>query len=60
MIDARLRRLCEKKPSGKCNVPDCIHQKWLKGGSDRDELRVMFEKYDLDKDQTHTHRAPAS
>lgn len=24
----RLRRLCEKKPSGRCNVPEAIHVRW--------------------------------
>ena len=38
MIDARLRRLCELKPSGKC--------KWKKGGTSR----VWLDKLDLDKD----------
>ncbi|CAK9084674.1 unnamed protein product [Durusdinium trenchii] len=50
-IDAQLRRLCEKKPSGKLNVPMAVHELWLKGGKDRDELRVMFEQYDLNKEK---------
>lgn len=50
MIDARLRRLCEKKPSGKTNVPDAVHKQWAAGGKERDELRKMFEQYECDKE----------
>lgn len=49
MIDARLRRLCDKKPSGKCSVPQNIHDQWKLGGKARDELRMLLEKYDFDK-----------
>ena len=41
-IDAKLRRLCEQKPSGKLNVPRALHEMWLKGGQERDELRAAF------------------
>lgn len=51
MVDARLRRLCEKKPSGRIQVPQAIHEKWLKGGKERDELRKLLEEYDFDKEQ---------
>ena len=51
MVDARLRRLCEKKPSGKIQVPKAIHEQWLKGGKERDELRKLLEEYDFDKEQ---------
>lgn len=54
MVDARLRRLCEHKTSGKCNVPTAIHEAWKRGGASRDELRVWLEKYDLDK-ELHPH-----
>lgn len=50
MVDARLRRLREKKPSGKLNVPAAIHDQWQQGGKARDELRAFFEKYDLNKE----------
>ena len=50
MVDARLRRLCERKPSGKLNVPQAIHDQWIAGGKQRDELRALFESYDFDKD----------
>lgn len=38
----RLRRLCEKKPSGKCNVPPAIHEKWAK--STKAEKEAMIEE----------------
>ena len=50
MVDARLRRLCEKKPSGKLNVPQDIHNMWLAGGHSRDNLRALLEKFEFDKD----------
>jgi len=50
MVDARLRRLCEKKPSGKVQVPDSIHQQWLQVGKPRDELRQLLELYEFDKE----------
>ena len=40
----RLRRLCEKKPSGRCNVPPEIHQKWLHAS--RHERDAMIEELD--------------
>lgn len=30
--DNRLRRLCEKKPSGRCHVTDEVHRRWALGG----------------------------
>ena len=50
-VDARLRRLCERKPSGKLNVPLSIHEQWVQGGKSRDELRAMLEQNDFDKDR---------
>lgn len=49
-VDAQLRRLCERKPSGKLKVPVSIHEMWAKGGKDRDQLRQMLEQVELDKD----------
>lgn len=49
MVDARLRRLCERKKSGKIQVPDALHEAWLKGGTDRDALRALLEAADFDK-----------
>lgn len=52
MVDARLRRLCEKKPSGKLNVPQAVHEQWLQVGTPRDELRALLEEMDFNKDPT--------
>lgn len=38
----RLRRLCEIKPSGRCNVPDNVHKMW-KHGSKQDREAMMDE-----------------
>lgn len=46
----RLRRVCEKKPSGRCHVPDHIHQQWAKGGAERLALREQLETMNWDKD----------
>ena len=51
-IDAKLRRLCETKPSGRCNVPESIAKQWRAGGAARDELRKAFMVYELDKDRS--------
>ena len=50
MVDARLRRLCERKGSGKLKVPQAIHDAWAAGGKQRDELRALLEEYDFDQD----------
>lgn len=48
---ARLRRVCEKKPSGKLHVPEEIHQKWLaNSGKDREELLDALKQCNWDKD----------
>ncbi|OLQ08476.1 40S ribosomal protein S3-3 [Symbiodinium microadriaticum] len=46
----RLRRLCERKPSGKLNVPVSIHEQYMKGGSERDELQEALEDAGWKKD----------
>jgi hypothetical protein len=38
---ARLRRMCERKPSGKIHVPLEVHEKWLHGS--RDERDAMVD-----------------
>ena len=38
----RLRRLCEMKPSGRCNVPMAVHERWAK--STKDEKEAMIEE----------------
>ena len=34
----RLRRICERKPSGKLRVPESVHNDWALGGPTRDAL----------------------
>ena len=46
----RLRRLCERKPSGRINVPDSIHEQWAKGGAAKRALRDELERVGWDKD----------
>lgn len=49
----RLRRLCERKPSGRINVPEAIHLRWLNGGKhEREALIDELEKSGWDKDRT--------
>ena len=48
--DARLRRLCERKPSGKCHVTEEVHQQWLRGGASRKKLLKELESVDFNKD----------
>ena len=43
----RLRRICERKPSGRLHVPEEIHQQWLTG--DRDALMNMLAQTGWDK-----------
>ena len=48
---ARLRRICERKPSGRMHVPEHIHQRWKNGTkADRAELLEQLEAADWDKD----------
>ena len=48
---ARLRRLCEMKPSGKCSVPPEVHQRWKAGDkSEREAMVEEFEKANWAKD----------
>ena len=49
-MQARLRRMCEKKPSGKMNVPAFIHEMWAAGGAKREELAKVFEEVGENKD----------
>lgn len=49
--DARLRRLCERKPSGRCGVPETLHLKWKNGSrEERDELVDMLDSVEWQKD----------
>lgn len=41
---ARLRRLCDLKPSGKCSVPTEVHERWKRG--DKQEREAMVEEFE--------------
>ena len=41
---ARLRRLCEMKPSGRCAVPQAVRERWKKG--DKNEREAMIEEFE--------------
>ena len=41
---ARLRRLCEIKPRGKCAVPTEVHNRWKNG--DKTEREAMVEEFE--------------
>ena len=47
----RLRRLCERKPSGKLNVPQEVHDRWAQKGKARDERLEELEACDWDPDK---------
>lgn len=47
---ARLRRLCERKSTGKLKVPEEVHQLWRQGGHARDELCRILEESSWDQD----------
>ena len=46
----RLRRLCERKPSGKLNVPLEVHEMWRRGGVELEALLVALEEANFNKD----------
>ena len=48
-LEARLRRLCEKKPSGKIQVPEDVHQAWKAGGAQRENIMEIFVNSGCDK-----------
>ena len=47
--EARLRRLCEMKPSGKCHVSPEVHQQWARGGASRAKLMQQLQDCGFDK-----------
>ena len=47
--EARLRRLCEMKPSGKCHVSPEVHEQWARGGTSRAQLMKQLEDCGFDK-----------
>ena len=50
---ARLRRLCERKPSGRIFVPEEVHTKWKNANSDeRDAMVEVLEANNWSKDQS--------
>ena len=50
---ARLRRLCERKPSGRIFVPEEVHSKWKNASSDeRDAMVEILEANNWSKDQS--------
>lgn len=49
-MEGRLRRLCEKKPSGKLRVPEEVHAMWAKGGHTRKELLKKLQDAGWDED----------
>lgn len=51
--DAALRRVCERKPSGKLKVPESIHLKWKNGSrAERNELLQVLEESEWDQDHS--------
>ena len=49
----KFRRVCDRKKSGKLDVPMDIHQQFLEKGTARDRLLETFIKSSGDKDQLH-------
>ena len=47
--EARLRRLCETKPSGKCWVTKEVHDAWARGGASRAALLDQLESVGFNK-----------
>ena len=48
--NAKLRRICEMKPSGKIQVPKEVHDQWKLGGHGREQLLdVLVNKVNMDK-----------
>jgi len=52
----RLRRLCEVKPSGKCQVPASVHERWKHGSKeDKEAMIEELEKVNWSKDPFLNH-----
>lgn len=48
---ARLRRVCEQKPSGRCHVPAAVHEKWRKAShAEKLEMCDQLEAVAWDKE----------
>lgn len=53
--DARLRRMCERKPSGRLQVPEEVHNRWKTGSrEERDEMIDQLDAVEWQKD-IHTY-----
>ena len=49
--DARLRRLCERKPSGRLQVPEALHQKWKSASrEEKDNMVDILDSVGWNKD----------
>ena len=49
----RFRRLCEVKPSGRCNVPTEVHERWKKSTKEEKEAMIEeLERVSWDKDSS--------
>ena len=53
---ASLRRMCEMKKNGRLNVPEWVHQEFMKGGTARQVLLKHFLACDGDK-ASYMHRS---
>ena len=48
--EMRLRRLCERKPSGRLNVPEEVHKQWTSGGPAKEKLLEQLVQSGFNKD----------
>ena len=46
----RLRRLCERKPSGKLLVPQSVHDQYIQGGPGREALMELLSEANYNKE----------
>ena len=53
--EARLRRICETKPSGRCHVTKEVHDAWARGGASREALMKEFQKAGFNKETTKAY-----
>ena len=54
----RLRRLCEKKKSGRCHVKDSVHADYVAGGESRELLELaLLETLEKLGDNKGSHAA---
>ena len=48
-LDAKLRRLCERKTNDKLNVPEWLHEKWANSKGDRLQMALDYAKSGFNK-----------